>query len=181
MYQLYSVTKYVPEHSHRGGGLALCESESQRVNLNVLLYTCSHTQMPTAEACTAIHSHDVPRIGARRGERSGPEVVRWSGSGPGPDHFGPLLVQPHFGPLPDHFRTTSNHFRPLQSHTPCSSLIIYHSPLPAHTRMRFHPCTGRQSRIVLSPLPRLIIINRINTLTAQGSAPSVLFSVVRSC
>ena len=24
----------------------------------------------------------------------------------------------------------------------------------AHTRMRFHPCTGRQSRIVLSPLPR---------------------------
>ena len=35
-----------------------------------------------------------------------------------------------------------------------SSLIIYHSPL--HPRMRFHPCTGTQSRIVQSPLPRLI-------------------------
>ena len=29
--------------------------------------------------------------------------------------------------------------------------------------MRFHPCTGRQSRIVLSPLPRLFFINRIHT------------------
>ena len=27
-----------------------------------------------------------------------------------------------------------------------------------------YPCTGCQSRIVLSPLPRLIIINRIHTL-----------------
>ena len=26
----------------------------------------------------------------------------------------------------------------------------------SHTRIRFHSCTGTQSRIVLSPLPRLI-------------------------
>ena len=45
-----------------------------------------------------------------------------------------------------------------------SSLIIYHSP--SHTRVRFHSCTGRQSRIVLSPMPRLAIINRIHTFTS---------------
>ena len=32
----------------------------------------------------------------------------------------------------------------------------------SHTRTRFHPRTGRQSRIVLSPLPRLMIIIRIH-------------------
>ena len=39
----------------------------------------------------------------------------------------------------------------------------------SHTRMRFHPCTGRQSRIVLSPLPRLFIINRIHTMPLWGT------------
>ena len=29
----------------------------------------------------------------------------------------------------------------------------------SHTRIRFHPCTGTQTRSVLSPLPRLIFSN----------------------
>ena len=43
--------------------------------------------------------------------------------------------------------------------------------------MRFHPCTGRQSRIVLSPLPRLIIINRIHTSDSRGSASTRALSL----
>ena len=40
-------------------------------------------------------------------------------------------------------------------------LLVYLSlsiTVLSHTRMRFAPCTGRQSRIVLSPLPRLFLI-----------------------
>ena len=48
-----------------------------------------------------------------------------------------------------------------------SRLIVHtsNSTQLSHTRIRFHSCTGTQSRIVLSPLPRLIIIIRIHTPT----------------
>ena len=36
--------------------------------------------------------------------------------------------------------------------------------LSSHTCIRFRSCTSTQCRIVLSPLPRLIIIIRIHTL-----------------
>ena len=36
----------------------------------------------------------------------------------------------------------------------------------SHTRIRFHSCTGTQSRIVQSPLPRLFFLIRIHTLTS---------------
>ena len=41
----------------------------------------------------------------------------------------------------------------------------------SHTRTRFHPRTGRQSRIVLSPLPRLIIIISIHIRLWPPGAP----------
>ena len=65
-------------------------------------------------------SHWTSNRGARQDERSGSEVdQKWTGSGPGLDHFGPLLDRPHF-------RSTSVHFRNTPP-SPVGSLDSAHS------------------------------------------------------